>query len=399
MTPNKRNLVQDLRAASSLTIEAIQGIAGVVEAMQEAQAKGLGVVARPIEPIHRGIRKISFGTLRGVTQLVAHVIDRGLASLEPVVGEQASAPWVDATLAVLNGVLGDHLERIGSPLAIRMEIRYGGAPLTLEPHALMEAIPEPTAKLVVLVHGSCVSEGQWKQSGHNHGEALARDLGYTPMYVRYNSGLHISTNGDALAELLERLVSAWPTALEDFVILGHSMGGLVARAACRAGEAAGHRWRPELRKLICLGTPHHGAPYERLGNWVDIALGMSPYSAPLSKLGKIRSAGVTDLRFGYISGDDWKHQDRFERGAPARLVALPAGVECYTLAGSMSERSRPKLRGDGLVPVDSALGKSDIPERNLRFPPDHQAIVTQTGHLGLLSSLEVYDILRTWLDG
>jgi pimeloyl-ACP methyl ester carboxylesterase len=395
----KRNLVRDLRSASSLSIEAIQGIAAVVEAMQEAQIEGLGPLGRPLAPISNGLRKVSFGTLRGVTELVGHLIDRGLAPLELVVGDQASVPWLDALVAVLNGVVGDYLTTIGSPLAISMELRYGGAPLLLEPNALSNALPKATGKLLVLVHGSCLSDGQWKQSGHDHGEALARDLGYTPVYVRYNSGLHISTNGEALANLLEPLLGAWPTPIEDFVLLGHSMGGLVARAACRAGEAAPHHWRTQLRKLICLGTPHHGAPYERAGNWVDIALGISPYSAPLAKLGKIRSAGVTDLRYGYVVDDDWKDRDRFERGEAATLVPLPAGVDCYAIAGSFSDHQDPKPRSDGLVPVESALGQADDPTRTLAFPRDHQAIVGHTGHLALLGAPDVYHRLRRWLSG
>lgn len=200
-----------------------------------------------------------------------------------------------------------------------------------------------------------------------------------------------------MAQLLERLVDAWPTTVEELAIVGHSMGGLVARAACHTGENLDHLWRAQLAKLICLGTPHLGAPYERLGNWVDVSLAISPLSAPLAKLGKIRSAGITDLRFGFVSDDDWKDRDRFARGAPPGLIPLPVGVECYALAASLAEAATPKLRDDGLVPVDSALASGDGPERTLGFARDHQAVVYGTGHLALLSSPEVYQILRRWL--
>jgi triacylglycerol esterase/lipase EstA (alpha/beta hydrolase family) len=62
--------------------------------------------------------------------------------------------------------------------------------------------------------------------------------GFTPVYLRYNTGLHISHNGQTLAELLNRLHVLWPAAaeepLKETVLVGHSMGGLVARA-CHYG--------------------------------------------------------------------------------------------------------------------------------------------------------------------
>lgn len=381
-------------ATSQLTIETIEGIAGVVEAMQREQAEAFG---QPVATIHAGIRTTSFGVLRGVTRLVGHIIDRTLAPIAPIAGTVATPRWLDTTLAVLNGVIGDHLESMSSPLAFGMELRYRGRPLSFEPDALAHAMPDATGKLLVLVHGSCGNDDQWRQAGHDHGEALATDLAYTPLYVRYNSGRHISTNGAELAELLEQLVSAWPTALEEIVILAHSMGGLVARAACQVGEARNHRWRAQLTKLICLGTPHLGAPYERLGNWVDRALASHPYTAPLAKLGKIRSAGITDLRFGSISDDDWKDRDRFVRGTPPHRITLPAGVECYALAASLSSASASNPRDDGLVPVRSALGRGKRTEHTLAFAPDHQAIVFETGHISMLSSPTVYTTVRDWL--
>ena len=186
-----------------------------------------------------------------------------------------------------NGVLGDYLAQIGNPLAIEMRLRHGGHPLELERQALRLALPEATRKLVVLVHGSCLSDRRWTRQGHDHGAALARDLGFTPVYLHYNSGLHISSNGREFAALLERLVAAWPTPLDELVIVAHSMGGLVARSACHVGETAAHAWRSKLRKLVCLGSPHHGAPLERGGHWVDLFLSASRYSAPLARLGKI----------------------------------------------------------------------------------------------------------------
>lgn len=397
MDNNIRNIVRDFRAASALTVEAIKGTAGVVEAMQEPHTRVLARFVPPVALIQTFVSKLSFGTFRGVTHLTGQLIDRTLTPLEPLAGANASTRGLDATLAILNGVVGDQLERTGSPLAIRMELRAGGRPLPLVPGALAEAIPNATSKPMVVVHGSCLDESRWMQSSQGQLASMASKLGYTLVFLRYNTGRHISTNGAELADLLELLAAAWPTSVEQFALLGHSMGGLVARAACRTGEARDHRWRARLAKLVCVGSPHLGAPYERLGNWVDVTLAISPFSSPLARLGKIRSAGVTDLRHGSVSEEDGNADDRFARRPPPPVVPLPAGVECFSLAASLSKKTEAKLRSDGLVPVNSALGRGDSPERTLGFAPSHRAIVFETGHLGLLSSPEVYATLEQWL--
>jgi pimeloyl-ACP methyl ester carboxylesterase len=241
----------------------------------------------------------------------------------------------------------------------------------------------------------------WRRKGHDHGAALARDLGYTPVYLHYNSGLHVSTNGQAFAGLLEDLVQQWPVSLTEVVLIGHSMGGLVARSACHYGMLARHEWLPSLTRLVLVGTPHHGAPLERGGNWVDMLLGASAYSAPLARLGKIRSAGITDLRFGNLVDEDWNQRDRFELGDDRRAaVPLPEGVACYAIAattgkaaGDLSDR----LLGDGIVPLASALGRHAKPGLALAFDPPRQWVAYDTNHLDLLSSAAVYAQINRWL--
>ena len=217
-----------------------------------------------------------------------------------------------------------------------------------------------------------MSDLQWTRQNHDHGAALAHDLGYTPIYLSYNSGLHVSTNGRAFAEALEALVAAWPVEIEQFVIIGHSMGGLVARSACLTAEAAGQAWRKKLDKLVFLGTPHHGAPLERIGNWVDVILGKTPYAAAFGRLGKIRSAGVTDLRYGNLRDEDWQGRDRFAREPdPRRPAPLPKGVACYAIAATTAAAPgamQDLLLGDGLVPVMSALGRHRDSAQALKSP-------------------------------
>jgi pimeloyl-ACP methyl ester carboxylesterase len=279
--------------------------------------------------------------------------------------------------------------------------RSGGAPLVLEREALAQALPDAGPRLLVLVHGLCMNDRQWLRNGHDHGAALARDRGWTPVYLRYNSGLHVSINGHALAAQLERLLAAWPTALQRLAIVGHSMGGLVARSAVQAAERSALAWPERLGDLVFLGTPHHGAPLERAGHWVDLVLGATPYAAPFARLGRVRSAGITDLRHGHVLDEDWVGRDRFARSGDRRQpLPLPAGVRCFALAASLGAQGgtiKEKLLGDGLVPLDSALGRHADPARALAFAPDRQWIAYGMNHLDLLDRAEVYEQLKTWL--
>ena len=393
------NVVEELRGASRLAIDATKAVTDVVEAMHRTIAGGPKVLGEPLKtpaglltrPVYRGIR--------GVTKVVGATIDLALGQLAPLLGERSSGSEREALRAALNGVLGDYLRETANPLAIPMRLRHGGQALTLEPNGLRAAFPSATGRLAVLIHGSSMNDLQWSRKGHDHGAALSRDLGVTPIYLHYNSGLHISTNGRELAALLDQLASAWPVPVQEVLLIGHSMGGLVARSACRTAELDGLRWREVLRALVCLGTPHHGAPLERSGNWLESLLGVSRYSAPLARLGRLRSAGVTDLRFGNVLDEDWQGRDRFTLDSDRRTpLPLPSGVQCYAIAATTSKTSQAKkLSGDGLVPVDSALGRHRSPALNLDFPSDHQLIAADTSHVGLLSQPEVYATMQGWL--
>ena len=257
-------------------------------------------------------------------------------------------------------------------------------------------------ELAVFVHGLCMSDLQWRRRDHDHGEALANALGYSTLYLHYNSGLHISSNGRELAEQLEALVDAWPVPLERLTIIGYSMGGLLARSACEHARETGQRWLGSLRDLIFIGTPHDGSPLERAGNRIDRVLGRSPYTVALSRLGKMRSAGITDLRHANLSDSDWQGQDRFHsRRGVRKAMPLPESVHCRAIAGTLSKHLRlsaTRLAGDGLVPVSSALGRHPDPQRNLGLAESDCMIAYARNHLDLLDSAEVFEQIRVWLD-
>jgi pimeloyl-ACP methyl ester carboxylesterase len=392
-----RTLVDELRGMSRLAVEATKGVTDLVQAMHTTILGGPDVLRRPLEGVARVVTAPVYDSIRGVTQLVGDGLDFALAQLAMVEGS-APGPEREAVLAAVNGVLGDYLAATHNPLAIEMHLRKDGVDLELSREALRAAFPEATRKLLVLVHGSSMADRGWTRKGHDHGAALAKDLGSTRLALNYNSGLHISTNGRAFAGLLEQLVAAWPEPVDELTLVAHSMGGLVARSACHVAEDEGHAWRRKLRALVFLGSPHHGAPMERGGNWIDVLLAGNRYSAPLARLGKIRSAGVTDLRYGNVLDEHWEGRDRFELGGdPRNALKLPDGVRCFAVAGTTTPAHAEKLASDGLVPVDSALGRHERPELALRFDDAHTFIAYGVGHVDLLSDARVYETVRAWL--
>jgi pimeloyl-ACP methyl ester carboxylesterase len=398
MTKTARSHADDLRAASKLAIAATRGVTEVVEDMHRTIASGPAILGRPFALPARVLTGLVYGHIRNVTGLVGKGVDAVVSQVAPVLGESAPGPEREAVVAALNGVLGDYLQETKNPLAISMSLRRGGSVLTLDASSLREAIPHATGKLLVVVHGSSMNDLQWSRLGHDHGAALEKDLGFTSVYVRYNSGLHVSTNGRELAELLEQLVRAWPTDVTEITLLGHSMGGLVSRSACHVAEELALGWRQKLRRLVCLGTPHHGSPLERGGSMLHGLLEVVAYSAPLARLAQIRSAGVTDLRYGNVLDEHWEGRDRFARGEDTRrALPLPAGVDCYAIAGSMAKTRGEKPSGDGLVPVESALGRHEKAEMTLAFPDANQWVAFGTNHLDMLNRAEVYAQLRSWL--
>jgi pimeloyl-ACP methyl ester carboxylesterase len=343
----------------------------------------------------RGLTGLVYATVRGVTRGVGGGIDAALGWLAPrLIAETPSTATRSAAIAALNGVLGDHLAVTRNPLAIRMALRHAGRPLRLQRDALAAAFPDAHPHVVVLVHGLCMNDLQWMRDGHDHGAALARDLPCTTLYLHYNSGLPISVNGRRFARLLQTLAAQWPVPLERLSIVGHSMGGLVARSACAHGARLGHDWLDRLDAIVFLGTPHRGAPLERGGHWFENLLEVSPYSAPFARLGRIRSAGITDLRHGTVNaagcGDDADTGD---------IAPLPRRVRCMAIAGTLGRRGgdlKNRLVGDGLVPLGSALGRGVRSHRSL-FARDAQWISYETSHLDLLARPAVYRRLRQWL--
>ncbi|HEY6911591.1 MAG TPA: alpha/beta fold hydrolase [Myxococcales bacterium] len=364
-----------------LAVDAVLGLTGVVESMHGTIARRPLPVGALADARTRGVTRLVYQGIRSATRLMGGGLDLVL----PLMPEPASTPRREALVSALNGIVGDHLAATKNPLAIPMRFRRVRGPVT--------------GRIVVLVHGLCMNPRQWRRNGHDHGEALALRLGFTPVYLRYNSGRHVSSNGRDFAARLERLVAGWPVPVEEIALVGHSMGGLVARSACHYAGVGGSRWLRHLSALVFLGTPHHGAPLERAGNLLELVLGMSPYAAPLARIGGNRGAGIADLRFGNLLDEDWNGLPRRYRRDPRTPVPLPAGVRCFAVAASRSQTPcvASDLLGDGLVPVDSALGRHRDPRFALAFPAAHQHVSYGAGHFDLLDAPDVAERLEAWL--
>ena len=390
----------DLRGVSRLAIDGVTGVAELVEAVHAAVLHPPALLGRRAPVTTRGIPHLVYRGVRGVARMVGGGIDLSLSALSPVLRDRGVSPRREAMVAALNGVLGDHLETSGNPLAIRMSFRRDGVPLVLTRRELHARFPQASGRLLVQVHGLCMNDLQWRQDGHDHGEALAREVGYTPVHLHYNSGRHVSDNGRDFASLLSSLVKAWPVPVEEITLLCHSMGGLVARSALDAGVRRRMAWAQLPLRVVFLGTPHHGAPLERAGSWADLLIGITPYSAPFVRLGRMRSAGIQDLRHGNVRDTDWQQAKGDARADMRRPSPLPTSVRAYAIATTTqdSNESDPAaMRGDGLVPIASALGKHSDPAFDLRIPPARRWVGHGISHLQMLRSEAVYDRIAAWL--
>ena len=304
---------------------------------------------------------------------------------------------------VLNGAVGDRLQDHYPRLASPMRIRVDGVDAEPDVATLPRHFPAATGKVVVFVHGVIETEEWWNTPARAHagdpaaipqdfGARLTRDLGCSSVHVRYNSGRHISDNGADLADLLERLVTAWPVPVRELALVGHSMGGLVARSALHQAYARHLAWSGRTRHLVCLGSPHTGAPLERGANILTAVLGGFDESAPIAALLAGRSAGIKDLRHGSLHRQDWhgRDPDALRPASSRHPYRPPDGVEHSNLAAAAWRAPGPLSDwvGDLLIPTTSALAPT---------PPARRCTIPGLHHRDLLTHDAVYTQLLGWL--
>jgi pimeloyl-ACP methyl ester carboxylesterase len=374
-------LLNEVEAAGDLAGSAVGGTAKFIQEAHAGIARrpfsALGVMAAPVRVVHDRVSSAAYG-------LVARALaagPRALARATPGNGVPAANTLRGSlALGALNGAIGDRLARDGSPLALEMTLRGSG----------------DSPRLAVFVHGLCETDDAWALgSAPPYGARLQEELGYTPLYLRYNTGLRISDNGRRLAELLEETVGSWPVPVQEIALVGHSMGGLVARSACHHGAASGVGWAQSVRHVFCLGAPHLGAPLEKGANAVAYALARLPETRPLAKVMNGRSVGIKDLRFGSCAEEDWCDcdPDEFLRD---RCTEVPF-LECatYYFVGATLTRGTGSLVGDLLVRYPSASGSGR--RRRIPFEVDNGMHLSGANHFQLLNHPAVFEQLVSWL--
>ena len=310
---------------------------------------------------------------------------------------------LDAAIGALNGVLGDYLARTNNGLAFDMDLVVDGEPLAVDRASLTGVHPSASSRIVVLIHGVGCTEHVWRfDDGSDYGSMLERHLDFTPYYVRFNSGLSIPDNGARLDALLESLIDAHPVDVEEILLLGFSMGGLVARSACHVASLEKHRWVERVRRAIYVGTPHLGAPLERAGRVLTRLLAAipDPYTRLAAEIGELRSDGIKDL------GDaDLRHEDRARRVRRFAVrdarhpVPLLPSIRHHLVAGSIVEDARLSLFfGDPMVPLPSATDGACATLDTLALPPQNVKVLRGVGHMALARHPEVWSQIRAWME-
>lgn len=408
-TESGRASVDDWRGLGDLVGLATERLTAPVEGMQRAIAdRWLGLAGPAAGPMRRMVHSVTagiYGSVRMTGSAVGTTVGLGAATADGrnVLSPLWRSPVGSGLQATANGLWGDELEQRTSPLAIEMGLRdLDGNPIAANSAALDGAFPHPTTRLVVLLHGLWETERSWQgrreEDGNavDLGELLAADA-FTSLMVRYNTGRHVSDNGAALSALLEEIVQSWPLAVEEVALVGHSMGGLVARSSLHAGRMAGHRWVRSARHVVTVGAPHLGSPIEKGTNVLSWALARLPESRPLGEFVDFRSAGVKDLRFGAIREEDWQGVD------PDALLRdivgdIPPskGVEQHFIAGVITaDPNHPVgvLVGDLIVRVGSGTGRG----RRRRIEATNVRVFGGRRHFDLVHDAVVHEQVRRWL--
>ena len=404
-----RSRRNEVRALTAFAFDELRGFPGGIRDMHLGIAqrgfRSVGPFGRPAQVIHDELSRRAYDAIASGTGALGRAADAALEKRG--VGQDVLLSTTrrgSALVAALNGLTGDRLERSRSELHQPASVRVDGEDVALDTGSLRAGFPDATPRLVVFLHGLMGTEYYWDwgaaQPGETYGTRLAADIGCTPVYLRYNSGRHISENGHDVAALLEELVEAWPLEVDEVALVGHSMGGLVARSACYQGSESGQRWTGLVRHMVSLGTPHLGAPLEQGAHVASALLHTLPETRMFGAFLRKRSAGIRDLRQGSLVDEDWRDRDPDAlRAAACKEVPLLEGAtHCFVSATVTRSPRHPlgRLLGDVLVLVPSATGQGRT--RRIPFQAEYGHHISPAHHIALLNHPKVYERLRGWLE-
>ena len=381
-------------------------IIGTVREMHSAIAKrAFGatrfVGSRVPESLHDAVVTSVYGAISGVLRVssgsVRALSARGIG--RPVEDNRVGRQIV----AAVNGLIGDELRMLDDPQAIKMSLRKDGEDIVATPFPIKQAYQDSSSHLVVFLHGLCEDDESWLQRqktvGTTYVDRIAEDTDGTPVLIRFNTGLHVSENGKHLDVLLNQLINAWPVEVTRVTLVGHSMGGLVVRAATNYATAAGEIWPQLVKDIICLGTPHTGSWLEKVAHIGSRMLRFVPETAPFSTILETRAAGIVDLRHGYISQDEWEGQDLTSQWGLDRIAAAPLPhAEYHFVAATLGATVNHPLSsviGDLLVHFSSAtgVGKNGPVVDGARFE-----YIPSADHFALLNHPKIGDWIVEWLN-
>lgn len=363
---------------------------------------GLGPTVLPVKVIHDLITDGVYKTISVSTRAAGWASGK-VADL-PMEYAPSETVYGAGIIGAVNGLIGDELADARSPLAATdddgMTVREDGLAVPVTRTRLAEAFPTATGRIAIFVHGLVETEHVWwYRADRSYGEHLADAHDITPVYLRYNTGRRISHNGRTMAALINDLVRDWPTPVTDISLIGHSMGGLVARSAAHHAVAAGMSWPALVGATISLGTPHAGAPLENIAHHGAALLEKLPETEAFARLLRRRSGGIRDLRAGSLVDTDWSGRDPEDLGKviAAEIPLLPDTRHYFASATVTRSPTHPigRLIGDGLVMHTSASGTHRA--RRIEFDPGNGVHVGRAHHFTLLSHPEIAESLTLWL--
>lgn len=443
--------MERLRGLKDLIYDVIEKTTDLVQETHEAAARRPRELLANVAPLEESVRTVDavrqvtaslvFDSIRATNRGVQLAEDLGLQAAEKLLAKLPAAPardaplptsgdapsqgtsstllepafrnqlesWVDLAQSALNAVAGDFLHARQNGLAIQLSLYRDLKPLPLTSAAMAAAHPRATSKVCLFVHGlghletgfQLLSQELYGRPDASYGRLLEEDLGYTALYLRYNTGRHISENGRELALLLEKLAVVYPVAIERLVLVGHSMGGLLVRSAAHYGHTLKHEWVKHLSHVFCLGSPHHGTALERAGNLLTsllTAFDTAGTQVP-AKVFNARSAGIKDLRFGNVTDEDWQafDPDAFLSDQRGELEQIPHVIYCAIASTLTRDPVHPlaAVMGDLLVSTHSAQGVHADSAR--RIPFHDSRVLGGLSHIALLNHPAVYAEIKRCL--